>query len=122
MVPPEHFAGASYRDDSPRDFGPQIAYACWRWFQAVFRYPCSRQGSEGGRSRTRVTYNALSGRSVKSAIFDAIDILVKSYCEVESFCVVVNLAFGRLLLISGSIFQLLVYQSELFCFSFVPLL
>ena len=44
MVPPGHFAGASYRDDSPRDFGPQIAYACWRWFQAVFR-----QGSEGGR-------------------------------------------------------------------------
>ena len=52
MVPPGHFAGASYRDDSPRDFGPQIAYACsWRWFQAVFRYPCPRQGSEGGRSR-----------------------------------------------------------------------
>ena len=39
MVPPGHFARASYRDDSPRDFGPQIAYACWRWFQAVFRYP-----------------------------------------------------------------------------------
>ena len=51
MVPPGHFAGASYRDDSPRDFGPQIAYACWRWFQAVFRYPCPRQGSEEGRSR-----------------------------------------------------------------------
>ena len=51
MVPPGHFAGASYRDDSPRDFGPQIAYASWRWFQAVFRYPCPRQGSEGGRSR-----------------------------------------------------------------------
>ena len=72
--------------------------------------------------KDRVTYNALRGRSVKSAIFDAIDILVKSYCEVESYCVVVNLAFGRLLLISGSIFQLLVYQSLLFCFSFVPLL
>ena len=51
MVPPRHFAGASYRDDSPRDFGPQIAFACWRWFQAVFRYPCPRQGGEGGRSR-----------------------------------------------------------------------
>ena len=51
MVPPGHFAGASYPDDSPRDFGPQIAYACWRWFQAVFRYPCPRQGSEEGRSR-----------------------------------------------------------------------
>ena len=50
MVPPGHFAGASYRDDSPRDFGPQIAYACWRWFQAVFRYPCPRQGHFAGAS------------------------------------------------------------------------
>ena len=48
MVPPGHFAGAAYRDDSPRDFGLQIAYACWRWFQAVFRYPCPRQGSKVG--------------------------------------------------------------------------
>ena len=51
MVPPGHFAGASYRNDSPRDFGPRIACARRTWFQAVFRYPCPRQGSEGGRSR-----------------------------------------------------------------------
>ena len=44
--------------------------------------------------------NALRARSVKSAIFDAIEILVKSYCEVESYCIVANLAFGRLLLLS----------------------
>ena len=43
VVPPGHFAGASYRDDSPRDFGPRIAYARRTWFQAVFRYPaCAR--------------------------------------------------------------------------------
>ena len=50
-VPPGHFAGALYHDDAPRDFGPRIACARRTWFQAVFRYPCSRQGSEGGRSR-----------------------------------------------------------------------
>ena len=38
-VPPGRFAGAPYHDDAPRDFGPQIAYACWRWFQVTFRYP-----------------------------------------------------------------------------------
>ena len=38
-VPPGRFTGALYHDDAPRDFGPQIAYACWRWFQVPFRYP-----------------------------------------------------------------------------------
>ena len=38
-VPPGRFAGALYHDDAPRDFGPQIAYACWRWFQVTFPRP-----------------------------------------------------------------------------------
>ena len=42
-VPPGHFAGALYHDD----FGPQIAYASWRWLPI----PCPRPGSEGGKSR-----------------------------------------------------------------------
>ena len=46
-VPPGHFAGALYHGDAPRDFGPQIAYASWRWLPI----PCPRQGSEGGKSR-----------------------------------------------------------------------
>ena len=46
-VPPGHVAGAPYHDDAPRDFGPQIAYASWRWLPI----PCPRQGSEGGKSR-----------------------------------------------------------------------
>ena len=46
-VLPGHVAGALYHDDAPRDFGPQIAYASWRWLPI----PCPRQGSEGGKSR-----------------------------------------------------------------------
>ena len=33
-----HFAGALYHDDAPGDFGPQFAYASWRWFRDAFRY------------------------------------------------------------------------------------
>ena len=29
LLPPGRFAGAPYHDDVPRDFGPQIAYACF---------------------------------------------------------------------------------------------
>ena len=46
-VPPGLFAGALYLDDAPRDFGPQIAYASWRWLPI----PCPRRGSEGEKSR-----------------------------------------------------------------------
>ena len=31
-------AGALHHDDAPRDFGPRLAYASWRWFRAAFRY------------------------------------------------------------------------------------